>query len=76
MGRGENSSINVDNVDKWTIDFKLLAYNICGIYTTNIQPIAYMVFNIVHLVRKPDLLRVCNTLRKIYLWTGCGLIVD
>jgi hypothetical protein len=56
----ENSSINVDNVDKWTTDFQELAYNICGIYTTNIQSLAYMVFYIIRIIHNLDLLRVCR----------------
>ena len=48
----------MDNVDKWTIDLKSLAYNICGVNTTNIQLIKIYLFNIVHNIHKPDLLRV------------------
>jgi hypothetical protein len=56
--RGRDTSTSVDIVDKWTIDFKSLAYNICGIYTTLLQSLAMYLFNIIHNIHKPDLLRV------------------
>jgi len=48
----------VDNVDKWTIDFKSLTYNIRCIYTTIYQPLAYMVFNIIHNIHNSYFVRV------------------
>jgi hypothetical protein len=45
-------------MDKWTINFKSLAYNICGVNTTNIQPINIKLINIVHNIHKLGSIKV------------------
>ena len=43
----------MDNVDHLDAHFKSLAYNICGVNTTNIQPINIYLINIIHIIHKP-----------------------
>ena len=42
----------MDNVDTLDAHFKSLAYNICGVNTTNIQSINIKVINIIHIIHK------------------------
>jgi hypothetical protein len=55
----------------WTPPVKSLAYNICGVNTTNIQPLAIYLFNIIHIVHN---LILCGRADRFALSTTLSTI--